>query len=328
MTIEIAMVGAGRMGDLHARCLREIDGAEVVGFVDVDPDAAASARADHDAAFDDTELPPHLGDVDAVWVTTPPFAHREPAVAALEAGVHVYLEKPIATERADAEAIADAAAGSDAACTVGYHYREESVIRTLRDLEVDGRLGAPIAFAGTWWGWIGPLDWWRDASLSGGQTVEQATHLYDLGRYLLGDARRVSAEVDQLAHDDDPEMTGEDVVSASVRFDDGIGTFTTTCAATEYTVRAEAVYEEATVRIPHFKRLEVHYDANPTEVYEFDEGTYLHPPNPAYRRLDRRFVEAIRTGEPAPVPVADALRTDALTRAVHRAAEAGEAVQP
>jgi predicted dehydrogenase len=329
MTLRAGFVGAGRMADLHARCLADVDGCEVAGFVDVDAGRAAAARETHGAAFADTTLEPHLHELDAVWVTTPPFAHREPAETALAADVAVYLEKPLAVAPADARAIADAAAASDAPSTVGYHYREESVVRTLRDLRAAGRLGEPLSFAGTWWGWIGPLTWWKDAARSGGQTVEQATHLYDLARTILGEAERVSAVADTLAYADDPEMTGEDVASASVRFERGVGSFTTTCAAHDYTVRAELLYEDATVRIPSFKRLEVHYEEDPVETYEFDdEGDYLHPPNPAYRRLDRRFVEAVRDGDEGPVPPADALRTYELTRAVLRAAETGESVVP
>lgn len=329
MTLTAGFVGAGRMADLHARCLADVDGCEVAGFVDVDADRAAAAREAHDADFAATTLEPHLHELDAVWVTTPPFAHREPAAAALAADVGVYLEKPLAVDPGDARAVADAAAASDAPCTVGYHYREESVVRTLRELRTEGRLGEPLSFAGTWWGWIGPLPWWKDASRSGGQTVEQATHLYDLARTVLGEPVRVSAVADTLAFADDPEMTGEDVASASVRFERGVGSFTTTCAAHDYTVRAELLFSEATVRMPSFKRLEVHYEEDPVETYAFDdEGDYLHPPNPAYRRLDRKFVDAVRDGGEGPVTAADARRTYELTRAVCRAAETGESVVP
>jgi predicted dehydrogenase len=58
--------------------------------------------------------------LDAVWVCTPLLAHRDPALAALDTGVHVYLEKPIARTLRDGEAIVECARRSEAICAVGY----------------------------------------------------------------------------------------------------------------------------------------------------------------------------------------------------------------
>src|SRR5205823_3733127 len=83
-------------------------------------------------AFSDWQEMADRASLDAVWVCTPPRAHAKPAVACLERGLAVYLEKPITRSPADAGPIVAAAARSQAVCAVGYQWRAVDVVDDLQ----------------------------------------------------------------------------------------------------------------------------------------------------------------------------------------------------
>jgi predicted dehydrogenase len=116
--------------------------------------------------------------LDAIVVATPPAFHRDAAERALEAGIHVYLEKPVAHDLADAEAIERAAMRSAAICAVGYQYR---AISFLADLPRDLRLLAGSGLSDTL-----DRDWMRHRDLGGSYLLERASHLIDLELSLAG----------------------------------------------------------------------------------------------------------------------------------------------
>src|ERR1700760_2281845 len=108
--LRIAVLGAGILGSRHARVFHEQVDAEVVAVIDPNAERAADVASRYDA------LP--LADLDALWneiecdalgIATPDHLHRAAAVAALERGKHVLIEKPLATTLVDMEAIVAAA---------------------------------------------------------------------------------------------------------------------------------------------------------------------------------------------------------------------------
>lgn len=122
--IRVAVVGAGILGSRHARVFRELDESELVAVVDVD---AARAQRVADAngakAFTDYEQLLSSFDVDAVSIATPDHLHRDPVLAALAAGKHVLLEKPLATTADDARAIVSAVEKSKRVTMVNFSQR-------------------------------------------------------------------------------------------------------------------------------------------------------------------------------------------------------------
>ncbi len=109
-TIGVAVVGVGYMGAIHARTYAAEPRAHLVGVFDANPETARSVAAEVGAAafagLDELLARP---DVEAVSICTPDADHVQPTLAALEAGKHVLLEKPIATTMADADRIVAAA---------------------------------------------------------------------------------------------------------------------------------------------------------------------------------------------------------------------------
>jgi myo-inositol 2-dehydrogenase/D-chiro-inositol 1-dehydrogenase len=183
------MIGAGWIAAEHVATLGRLRGVEVVAVCDLDEtrarELAGSAIAYKNwGELIEKETP------DVLFVCTPPLAHREVAVAALERGIHVYLEKPIARGLDDARAIVEAAGHSDAVCAVGYQWRGVEVLDDLRDA-LDGQEVGLLIGIGT-----GPTKsrpWFLDRSQGGGNVLERASHQIDLERAVGGEVVAVQA---------------------------------------------------------------------------------------------------------------------------------------
>ena len=144
--IGVAVVGVGYMGAIHARTYAAEPRAHLVGVFDACPDTARSVAAEVGAAaFAGLDELLARSDVEAVSICTPDADHVEPTLAALAAGKHVLLEKPIATTMADADRIVAAADTAAGQLMVAQIVRfDPRYVRVKRMLD-DGALGDPIS---------------------------------------------------------------------------------------------------------------------------------------------------------------------------------------
>ncbi|MEW2545169.1 Gfo/Idh/MocA family oxidoreductase [Streptomyces sp. NPDC047002] len=138
----IGIIGGGIRGSMYAQSLRGFPGAEVRAVCDLAEPVARkvadgfglSAYTDHRRMLAEQQL-------DAVIVATPDFAHREAAVDAAGAGCHLLVEKPLATTREDADAIAAAVRAAGVQCMVGFENRWNPAVAQLRERSAAGALG-------------------------------------------------------------------------------------------------------------------------------------------------------------------------------------------
>lgn len=137
-------------------------------------------------------------DIQAVSVCTPNDVHREVVLAALKAGKHVYCDKPLALNVAQAREVTEAAAAGDRVTQMTLQYRFAPAIRRAHQLVEEGFLGKPVQFRAAYLhsGYIDPqrpFSWRLDRGRSGGGAVmDLGVHAIDLVRLLLGEFRRVS----------------------------------------------------------------------------------------------------------------------------------------
>ena len=148
--LRVAVVGVGHLGKIHARIYAENPGAELVAVVDSDGDCAARVAEEHGCqAFTDlAELP---GDLDGVSVVVPTLLHAKVAVPLLERGLACLVEKPLAANLSDADAILAAAERSGALLGVGHVERFQPGVRKVRQMGMEPRFIechrlAPFAF--------------------------------------------------------------------------------------------------------------------------------------------------------------------------------------
>jgi predicted dehydrogenase len=147
------VIGAGSLGFHHARILREVAGAEMVGIYDADPARAATVASELGVhAFPTREA--LLEAVDAAVVAVPTTAHAEVALAALDAGVHLLIEKPIATSVEEADAIVERAEANGLTVATGHVERFNGALRACEQYLEDPRFAeshrlAPFGPRGT-----------------------------------------------------------------------------------------------------------------------------------------------------------------------------------
>lgn len=185
--VAVGIIGLGNIGRYHADRLRN-HGAEIVGGMDVLPEARERFERDYGVAtYDDhTEL---YDVVDAVVVTTPNKFHEEYAVAALEAGLDVLLEKPLAHTVESAERIAEVAREAEGFCMVGFHNRYLAPIEVLTDQRDRGRFGELTHIDANYIrrrGIPGRGSWFTSKEIAGGGAlIDIGVHALDLALYLL-----------------------------------------------------------------------------------------------------------------------------------------------
>jgi predicted dehydrogenase len=173
--------------------------------------------------------------IEAVSITTPNGLHRPMAVAALEAGKHVWCEKPMALTVADAEAMADAAARARGQTLLGYNYVRNPVIDHARRLIAAGTIGRVAHFRGCIdedYSADAQLPWsWRCRAAEAGLGVlgDLMCHLLSMSQVLIGRIVRVAGDIDTV-HAQRPmpgdgqtfgTVENEDVANALVRFEGG-----------------------------------------------------------------------------------------------------------
>lgn len=219
--MRVGVIGLGWIGGRHVALLGRLAGTDVVAVCDSDEQRMMQvARVTGATPYRSWEALVDHRALDAVFVCTPPAAHRGPAVAALGKGISVFLEKPIARTIEDAVAIANAVKASDAVCAVGYQWHGLELLDDLRRA-LDGQtLGLQLGRI------LAPTEsrpWFVDRAQSGGDMLERATHVIDLERFVGGEVATVQAATSQgrLVHAKDPEADIDDVIALTLRFEDG-----------------------------------------------------------------------------------------------------------
>jgi myo-inositol 2-dehydrogenase/D-chiro-inositol 1-dehydrogenase len=319
------IIGGGWIARLHVPEIDAAEGVELVAACDTDPDRAEAIAGPRGArAYTRWQDMLEHEQLDVVWICTPPLHHREPAVAALGAGVHVYLEKPIARTIEDADAIVAAArAASGTACAVGYQWHASELLEQARDALAGQRVAMLV---GRNFGPTADRPWFVDRAQGGGQLLERGSHHIDLQRVLAGDIAAVQAVAGsvRMAQADGPRGNIEDAVTLVFHFSSGAlgcahsawsrdgqpGIYTTDVLATAATLSLELG--------PDRYRIAGQAGAEPVA------GEYGEP----MRRSIARFLEAAAASDPARVfcTPADAMRTLEVAMACERALQTGTVV--
>ncbi len=130
--VRTAVVGVGAIGARHARLLARQEGVSVVAAADLDADRLEQLADTGARGYERWEDMLAVEQIDALVVSTPPMFHAAPAIVALENGIHVFMEKPIARSIEDAKALVDAASRSGAVCSMGYQWRAIEFLDEVR----------------------------------------------------------------------------------------------------------------------------------------------------------------------------------------------------
>lgn len=338
--MRVGIVGCGNIGHIHSRALwalrkTGIFDATVVAVSDPSAERAAGLAAPNGAdVLDRDEL---LEVCDVVYVCTPTARHRETVEAAVERGLPLYCEKPLACNLSEAAAVADLL--SLVPHTVGLVMRCAPVFQAVAAMLADGRYGRAMTvhlrddqyfpITGRYM-----TPWRAEVDVAGGGTlIEHSIHDLDLFRWLIGDPVDVTCRT--------ASFFGYRGIE-----DSAVATFTFECGATANLV---SVWHDVKTR-PSTRRLEVFCErahlwtdddnTGPLHVETSDGGEVIACEPPAwvneipiapefraslgeYAEASRRFLSDVASGSRPDLGAAEGLAAHRLVDAAYRSAEAG-----
>ncbi len=205
------MIGCGRMGAFHIRNFLQLDCAQLVAVADPDEKARATALGGMPAAeYSDWRELIEFGarELDAVSIACPSDSHAAVALEALSAGLHVLVEKPIATTLPDALRMRSAALEARRKLMVGHVERFNPAVEKLRELVGEGRLGKVYRAHTTR---VGPLP---SRIHDAGVAIDLATHDLDIMQHVLGlDISEIYSDGGRFVH-----SSQEDLLTCLARF--------------------------------------------------------------------------------------------------------------
>ncbi|MGH7506300.1 MAG: Gfo/Idh/MocA family protein, partial [Longimicrobiales bacterium] len=206
--LRVALLGCGRIADLaHLPVLLALPDVDVVALADRDAERRrTAARLAHGVpAFEDFMDAIERSSADAAVICLPPALHAPAAIAAFSAGLHVYLEKPLALETAEAAAVLAAWRESGRTGVIGFNFRFHPLVERLRRALSAGTIGEVVAARSMFTSSARSHPAWKASrATGGGALLNLGSHHLDLVPYLLGEAvAEVSAAVRSGAAEQD-----------------------------------------------------------------------------------------------------------------------------
>lgn len=260
--------------------------------------------------------------LDFVVICLPPYGHTDEVELAAEHNIHVMIEKPIALTSEKGWQMVEAVEKANIKTQVGFMFRFGEAVEHLKQLTLQGN---PIGLMSARY-FCNALHaaWWRDKEKSGGQVLEQAIHLFDLMRYLIGEPVSVYSRQENLFHQEMEDYTIEDVSASVISFQHGgLGIV----YATNGAIPGKWIHGDYHVVA---KNLTVDFqNANNATFYYTDKPDQ--PPAPINSDRDFRlhqtqdFLNAIRTNGETRTPMREGAKTlDLVLAAVRSNQSRGE----
>lgn len=323
MTLKIGIVGTGWFAGKHADILAAAEGVEIAGIVGSSKNKGDVFGIRYDAPGYESvsELADHQA-LDAVYICVPPMAHGEIERELIERGIPFLVEKPLGT---DAEVPQDILGfmrlkSPELITSVGYHFRYQDNVDRLREALHPGRIGIAT---GMWMGDMPQAEWWRRQEKSGGQFIEQTTHIVDLLRYCAGEVDEVRAVYASRFPEEEWERTNvHDIGTVTLKMKSGaVANISNTCVLPAGVGRAGL----------SFYAREGLWEWSPGELKETradGETRHAEESNP-YVRQTEAFLYALRTGDSSRIrsDYADACKTQEVTFAALQSALSGRSMK-
>ena len=319
MKLRAGVIGVGAMGRHHARNYANIDGVQLVGIADANEGTALKmVQQFGGTAYTDYEAMLAEAKPDLVTIAVPTVHHLAVAQRAIEQGIHVLLEKPIAFSVAEGQQIIDLAAKADVRLMVGHIERFNPAITALKERLADGELGR-----------VFQIDARRQGPFPAriqdvGVVIDLAVHDLDVIRYVTGvEITRVFAETERQIH-----SSHEDLLTGLVRLADGtVGTLMVNWLTPTKIRQLDVIGEKGMFRVDYLTQDLYFFEngAAPAGDWPFrdlrgvSEGRMIRfvvPKMEPLRAEIESFLAAVRGEAPVPVSGEDGLRALHLAQSV------------
>ncbi len=330
--MKLAVVGLGNIGRMHAQNLLagKAPGVELAAIVESRP--IPPGEFDAVPHFDKLPALVKAKRADAALIATPSFDHFPTAIAALKAGLHVLVEKPIALHVADAHLLEAAAKKAKRKVAVMLNQRLDNRYERIRDIVASGKLGKVRRFSWIMTNWFRPDIYftsspWRGTwkGEAGGALLNQCIHNLDILTWLFGLPKRLRA---YCAMGKYHKIEVEDEVNACMEFPDGLaGAFVGSTGEHPGVNRLEIfgdsgtlVFNNDELVVTTLKQPLPQYSATTADAFgtpEFDRvRETLAPAPPRHSDVIRNFAEFVASGTPPIGSARDGARSVELANAM------------
>jgi len=337
--IRVGFIGTGGIARYQASCLAKVQDVEIVAGADVNEEALKGFADEFGVGhtFQDYRQMLELPELDAVSVCTPNALHKEPTIAALEAGKDVMVEKPMAMSAADAQAMVEAARRAGRKLVIGFQYRLSPAAQALKRYLDEGQIGRPL-FARVQamrrrgipnWGVFG-----RKELQGGGPLIDLGVHMIELAHYLMGKPAPLKASACTFTYlGDKPSdvlcrwpgwdystYTVEDLAVGFIRFEGGA------CMSIESSFVAHIEHDVFNVQVMGEKG---GYTYSPPKVFKDEAGLMVNVTPAfvgewvAFERKMEHWIAYLRGEAQTECPAEDGLTVQKILDALYRSAETG-----
>jgi UDP-N-acetyl-2-amino-2-deoxyglucuronate dehydrogenase len=337
------IVGLGMIADFHAQAITQVNGAKLVGVATRNPDKARAFAQRHRLPFHTTDLAALVArpDIDIICITTPSGAHLEPSLAAIRAGKHVVIEKPIEVDTDRTDEILRAADAAKVRIAPIFQGRFGDGARTVKAALDAGRLGR-LVLASNYVKWHRTAQYYTPprglmANDGGGAVINQAIHGLDLLQWFVGLPAEVFAWTTRRVH---TGIEVEDTAVATLKFSNGaLGGFEASTALWPgWSRRHELCGEHGSIvleddRITHweFREARPEDDTIRAAGQANNLGSGASDPKAisteGHRRQLQDFVDAIRENRPHALDGREGRKAVAFVNAIYASAESGAPVR-
>ncbi len=318
MSLKIGFIGVGGIAQAHLLNVSQSDGAIVTAVCDIDETVVNTVAKKYEAtAYVNYIQMLEQEQLDAVFVCVPPFAHADIEELAANKNLAVFIEKPLGLEMTSVERKWEAIRGAGIVNGTGYCLRYWDIVQQAKDYLAGKQIAMIVGYYATR---FVQTSWWREMNKSGGQLVEQTTHIVDLMRYLSGgEIEAVQAFMNLVAMEEVEGLDIPDVGTVNFKFSTGaVGHVHTTFLQPDHRSGVEILGPDYRLTI----------DASTLTIVEKDQTIIRRSANNFYETQDLDFLEAVRTGDRTRVlaPYNDAMRTLEVTLAANKSSKTGQVI--
>lgn len=249
--LNFGLLGCGMAAEVHAGAIKSLENAYLYGVADADASrAAAFAEKQSVKSYNNFDELLMDSSIDVVCICTPNGFHAQNAIAALDAGKHVVVEKPLALNKSDCDAVKEAVEKSGRTLTVISQLRFSEDVTAVKKVIDEGKLGKIVLASAYLKYWRSPEyysegKWKGSKGLDGGILMNQGIHGVDLLLYLAGNANVINAKSKTLFHN----IEADDTSVSLLEFENGaLGVIeASTCAYPGHERRIEIIGSQGTV---------------------------------------------------------------------------------
>lgn len=318
MTVQVGIIGTGGFSAVHGRILSKMEGVRVQAICGTTLGKAETLAAQFNDAkgYDNLTAMLDTERLDAVYICVPPMAHGELEAQLTERNIPFFVEKPLGVNTEIPQNILMQIRQKSLLTSVGYHFRYKDTVRVLRQTLQTRELGMSI---GQWMTNMPLVPWWRKQEGSGGQFIEQTTHVVDLLRYCAGEVKEVYAAYgNRIMHNQHEHVTVADVGSVTMKLANGsVAAISNTCALPGGVDRVGLTFYTGVGIL----------DWNPKrlDIIGADGKKELVDSTNAYEAENQAFIHAVRTGDRSLIlsDYEDSYRTQLVTCAALQSASTG-----